>query len=160
MNDVIGEVMALLQAPDVKVVTHLAVELPPIAINKTSVHGVVSNLVNNAVQAMNATGELMLTTRLVNRSDLEGHVIVQAVSSAQPMVRLVVADSGIGIPDDVLERMCEPFFTTRHDEGGTGLGLAICRRVIAAAGGRFAVTSEPGRGTTFTVDLPLWREDA
>jgi signal transduction histidine kinase len=160
MNDVIAEVIALLQAPTIMVVPHLAGELPPVAINKTALHGVVTNLVNNAVQAMNGKGELTLMTSLINRSDLEGHVIVQAVSSSEPMVRMVVADSGSGIPDHVLQRICEPFFTTRHDEGGTGLGLAICRRVIASAGGRLAVNSPPGKGTIFTVDLPLWRRSA
>jgi signal transduction histidine kinase len=160
MNDVIAEVIALLQAPTITVATHLTADLPPVAVNKTAFHGVVTNLVNNAVQAMNGKGELTLMTSLINRSDLEGHVIVQAVSSSEPMVRMAVADSGSGIPDHVLQRICEPFFTTRHDEGGTGLGLAICRRVIASAGGRLAVNSPPGKGTIFTVDLPLWRRSA
>lgn len=71
------------------------------------------------------------------------------------MVRLMVQDSGIGIPASVLNKIGEPFFTTRHDRGGTGLGLAICRRVISSAGGRLAVKSSAEQGTTFTIDLPV-----
>ena len=160
LNDVVSEVIALLQAPEIKVVTHLAPELPPVAVNKTSLHGVILNLVTNAVQAMSNKGKLILRTSMAFKPDLEGHLLVQAMPSGRPMVRLVVQDSGSGIPAHVLDKICEPFFTTRHEEGGTGLGLAISRRVVASAGGRFAVESVLGKGAAFTVDLPVWADKA
>jgi signal transduction histidine kinase len=67
----------------------------------------------------------------------------------------MVQDSGIGIPANILNKVGEPFFTTRHDRGGTGLGLAICRRVISSAGGRLAVKSSAESGTTFIIELPV-----
>jgi signal transduction histidine kinase len=74
------------------------------------------------------------------------------------MVRVIIEDTGCGIPDDIVHRLCEPFFTTRQGEGGTGLGLAICRRVISSAGGQLAIVSHVGRGTTFTLEFPVWKE--
>ena len=65
---------------------------------------------------------------------------------------LAVTDSGAGIERDDLARIFDPFFTTK--ERGTGLGLAIVHRVVEAHGGRIAVQSEPGKGSTFSVSLP------
>jgi two-component system NtrC family sensor kinase len=154
INEVVTDVLALIQAPEVTVMTRLAPGLPSVVANTTSLHSVVLNLVINAVQAMNNTGTLALTTCLTDGTDTGGHLLVQSVSHEGPMVRLMVQDSGIGIPTSILNKIGEPFFTTRHDRGGTGLGLAICRRVISSAGGRLAVKSSPEGGTTFIVELP------
>jgi signal transduction histidine kinase len=155
INEVVTDVLALIQAPDVRVMTHLAPDLPPVVANTTSLHSVILNLVINAVQAMNSAGRLTLTTCLTDGTDMGGHLLVQSVSHEGPMVRLMVQDSGIGIPANILNKVGEPFFTTRHDRGGTGLGLAICRRVISSAGGRLAVKSSAESGTTFIVELPV-----
>jgi two-component system NtrC family sensor kinase len=157
INDVVTDVLAVTQAPQVKVVTHLDPDVALVAANKTSLHSVILNLVINAVQGMEDSGVLTVTTCMSYGRETNGHLLVQSVSHEGPMVRLTVQDSGTGIPDSLLDRICEPFFTTRHEQGGTGLGLAICRRVISSAGGRFAVKSSPQRGTTFTVDLPVWQ---
>ena len=76
------------------------------------------------------------------------------------MAEIVVADTGVGIPPEKLRHIFDPFFTTKAgpDEtgkGGTGLGLAICRDIIEAHNGRIRVESLVGRGTTFTVKLPV-----
>ena len=76
------------------------------------------------------------------------------------MVDLVVRDTGCGIPADKLPRIFEPFFTTKSgpDEtgkGGTGLGLAACRQIIEAHHGRIRVESTVGKGTQFTIKLPV-----
>lgn len=157
INEVVTDVLALTQAPQVKVVTHLDPDVALVAANKTSLHSVILNLVINAVQGMEDSGVLTVTTCMSYGRETNGHLLVQSVSHEGPMVRLTVQDSGTGIPDSLLDRICEPFFTTRHEQGGTGLGLAICRRVISSAGGRFAVKSSPQRGTTFTVDLRAWQ---
>jgi signal transduction histidine kinase len=159
LNDVIAEVIALIQAPDINLALDLASDLPPITVDKISLHGLILNLVTNAVQAMNNTGDLRVVSALVTTSEIEGHLLVQSMSDGRPMVRLMVEDSGPGIPTDVVGRICEPFFTTRQAEGGTGLGLAICRRVIARVGGQLAVKSSPGQHTTFIVDFPVWSQE-
>jgi two-component system NtrC family sensor kinase len=70
-------------------------------------------------------------------------------------VLLSVADDGAGIPQENLERIFSPFFTTKPPGQGTGLGLAICHGIVASHGGRIDVESEVGRGTRFTVSLPV-----
>ena len=65
-----------------------------------------------------------------------------------------VSDSGCGIPAEVLPRIFDAFFTTKPEGLGTGLGLAISREIVHRAGGRIHVESAPGKGTTFTVELP------
>jgi signal transduction histidine kinase len=67
-------------------------------------------------------------------------------------VVITVADTGVGIPADTVERIFDDFYTTK--DRGTGLGLSIVRRLVTDMGGRIRVQSEPGRGTTFTIDLP------
>jgi nitrogen fixation/metabolism regulation signal transduction histidine kinase len=76
-----------------------------------------------------------------------------SVLAAEPGVKLVVRDRGVGIAAENLTRVFEPDFTTKSD--GMGLGLAIVENIIIGHGGRIAVQSEPGRGTAFTIDLPL-----
>jgi two-component system sensor histidine kinase FlrB len=68
-------------------------------------------------------------------------------------MEIAVIDTGVGITAEDQDKLFVPFFTTRHD--GTGLGLAISRRIVQAHGGELEVSSAPGRGSTFTVRLPL-----
>jgi len=70
-------------------------------------------------------------------------------------VQVEVKDDGVGMPPEVLANMFEPFFTTKEHGRGLGLGLAISRNIVERHGGRIEVASEPGRGTAFTVTLPL-----
>ena len=85
--------------------------------------------------------------------------IKAALSEAPGEVKLQVIDSGPGIPERLLSRIFEPFFTTKGtakkgEAKGTGLGLAICKEIVEHHKGRIEVTSEMGKGTTFTLHLP------
>lgn len=71
---------------------------------------------------------------------------------------LVVSDTGVGIPKDNLERIFEPFYTTKHAGEGSGLGLAIVQQIVNIHNGSISVDSTPGKGTTFTVTLPISQE--
>jgi len=90
-----------------------------------------------------------------------GSLTVKAVAvEPENELKLQVIDTGPGIPEKLLSRIFEPFFTTkgtarRGEAKGTGLGLAICKEIIEHHHGRIEVTSEQGRGTTFTIFLPL-----
>jgi signal transduction histidine kinase len=103
---------------------------------------VIVNLAANAIDAMPHGG------RIVVRTSVEG------AAPARSAV-LVFSDTGSGIAPDVLPRIFEPFFTTKAAGKGTGLGLAIAARIVEEHGGAISVESEPGRGTTFTVRLPV-----
>jgi two-component system sensor histidine kinase FlrB len=111
----------------------------PVTGNRKALAGALTNLLENALQAVDAGGEVTLAARQ------EGAQLV-----------LAVRDNGRGIPADTLSRMFEPFFTTRAD--GTGLGLAIARGVARAHGGGIDVRSELGIGTEFILTLPLAAE--
>jgi two-component system sensor histidine kinase PilS (NtrC family) len=112
-------------------------------------HRVVSNLVLNAVQAGGAGVRVQVRTARPKADDLPPGIAVD-----NPIV-LEVSDNGPGIPEDVRERLFQPFVTGR--KGGTGLGLAIVQRAVAAHRGMVLVESAPGRGTTFTVYFPATR---
>jgi polar amino acid transport system substrate-binding protein len=66
-----------------------------------------------------------------------------------------VQDQGVGIPEENLKRILDPFFTTKQDTGGTGLGLSISYNIVKNHGGDLAISSLPGQGTTAVVSLPL-----
>lgn len=113
--------------------------VPAVVCSPSQINQVFLNLVTNAVQAMDdGRGTLTLSTRV----DGEG-------------VAVEVADSGKGIPPEVLPKIFDPFFTTKDVGKGTGLGLSISYKIVQQHGGRIDVVSQPGAGTTFTVWLPL-----
>jgi two-component system NtrC family sensor kinase len=70
-------------------------------------------------------------------------------------IEIQIADTGTGIPEDLLETIFEPFFTTGKEGKGTGLGLFVTRAIVERLGGRIAVQSALGEGTTFAITLPL-----
>lgn len=163
LNGIIREVLSLLlpslPRQHVTLKTDFQADLPPVASDPRALHGLLFNLATNAVQAMPSGGELIIKTRTVCSPELPGTVIVSDGAQVNDTsIRLIIADTGNGIPPEHLTRIFEPFFTTRHDQGGTGLGLAICHRVVTDSGSRLAVKSEVGHGTEITVDMPIWNE--
>ena len=164
LNGVINDVLALLSTglprQHITVKTDLKSNLPPVRGDQRALHGMVFNLINNAVQAMPTGGELDIQTRDVSGEAMPGTVIVNGAGCADAAaVRLTIRDTGKGISPDHLSRIFDPFFTTRHDEGGTGLGLAMCHRVVTSSNGRLAVKSVEGHGAQFTIDFPVWSEE-
>jgi len=122
----------------------------PVAdVNTSQIQQVLLNLIINARQAMKAGGRLKIVVRS-NPETRYGEISVQ--------------DSGCGIPAEKLPHIFDPFFSTKSadadGQGGTGLGLALCRDIIEHHRGRIRVESQVGRGTTFTLKLPLVREPA
>ena len=83
---------------------------------------------------------------------------LSASSSSGNRVVIEVEDTGIGIPPENMSKIFEPFFTTKEVGKGTGLGLAVCYGIITDHGGRLSVRSNVGKGTTFTIFLPVARE--
>jgi signal transduction histidine kinase len=104
---------------------------------------VLFNLCTNALAAMPDGGTLTLRTYALGRRD----------EARMDSVAIDVSDTGVGIPRVQLEKIFEPFYTTRAEAGGTGMGLALCRMLISEMGGRIDVRSTLGQGSTFTVVL-------
>jgi len=127
--------------------------LPPVVMSVTHLEQLVSNLAVNARDAMPRGGRLRLTVGQRILKDRE----IGALPAAR-YVELTVADDGVGIAEDVLPHVFEPFFSTKG-EAGTGLGLATCHSVVTELGGSIVVESTPGTGTTFRVLLPACEGD-
>lgn len=124
--------------------------------DSTSLMQVVVNLVTNAMQAMGADGgRLGLSLKEVELS-------IGELSALQPgrYLRLTVEDEGGGIPRDLVERIFDPYFTTKPHGEGTGLGLSVAQSTVVRHGGEIAVQSVEGEGTTFIVYLPILETSA
>jgi signal transduction histidine kinase len=112
------------------------------------------NLTVNARDAMPDGGTLVLRTSRLSRGEARA-AGAPAGTDAEQWVRVDVADSGTGIPSDVLAHLFEPFFTTKEEGRGTGMGLAAVYGAVQAHQGTVLVDSAPGRGSTFSLLLPL-----
>ncbi|HUO09888.1 MAG TPA: ATP-binding protein [Phycisphaerae bacterium] len=123
------------QANKVRVLTALSAEDPHCMLDSNLMKQALLNLFLNAIQAMPQGGELLIRTMS------EGGAVI-----------LYVSDTGVGIPPENLPRIFDAYFTTK--KGGTGLGLPTTRRIIEEHNGHISVTSEPGKGTSFRVDIP------
>jgi signal transduction histidine kinase len=126
-----------LQNSDVRVVTDFG-DLPPCMANQNALRQIFLNLITNAVQAMPDGGELRLRTAM-----LPGRRVL-----------LEFSDTGIGIPEENLADIFNPFFTTKAPGQGTGLGLSVVHSVVKRFKGEIQVRSRVGEGTTFTIELP------
>jgi signal transduction histidine kinase len=125
-----------------KLVRGLAEGLPLLAINPGKLQQVLVNLLINASQSFEN-----------NKS--EANVITVRTGLKEGSLFVEITDTGKGIPDDVLAHIFEPFYTTKPAGMGTGLGLPICREIVRCFQGTLEVQTQVGKGTTFTVRLPL-----
>jgi PAS domain S-box-containing protein len=131
-----------LQRANVEVMTDLR-KVPDAVVASDQLRQVFSNMVINAKDAMPNGGRLRVRTRHVPGPDrLHG------------FIRILIADSGTGIPADIVRTIFEPFVTTKGEKG-TGLGLWIVKGIIANHGGRISVRSKVGKGTVFKIDIPV-----
>lgn len=143
VNDAVQRSVNLLRhriGPTIDFQVHLAEGLPPLQGDMQQIEQVVVNLVTNALEALpEEGGEVTVTTRY-NQDDR--------------LVEIEVRDTGVGIPQENVEQLCDPFFTTKQEQGGTGLGLAITYTLVRDHGGNLAFESAPTQGTRARVTLP------
>jgi signal transduction histidine kinase len=123
----------------VHIIRHFVSDLPLIQADPAQLMQVFVNLLNNAADAMPGGGAITITTRL----------------SPGGTVEIDIADAGCGIAEENLGKLFTPFFTTKPFGKGTGLGLSIVYGIIKMHRGQIKVSSQPGKGTTFTVALPI-----
>ncbi len=145
LGELVEELLRSTVPPSVASRVEKPSDLPPVSGHYEPLRRAFHNLILNACDACTAAGpgrqpEIAVTLRAV-------------ANGGGPAVEAVIADTGIGIPAETLARIFEPYFTTKKK--GTGLGLALVRQTIHDHGGSVTVASEPGRGTAFTVKLPL-----
>ena len=146
VNQVVEDALFLVKHHDrfkrITLDRQLGANLPTINANPEQLVQVFLALMLNAIDAMEGTGVLTVTTGISLES--EGEIVIE------------FTDTGMGIPDDELPKIFEPFFSTKQPGRGTGLGLSICYGVVQQHGGHIEVYSAVGHGSTFKVYLPLY----
>ncbi|MGQ9609868.1 MAG: sensor histidine kinase [bacterium] len=146
INDIIKDTLALYknlpESIDIKV--NLYDNIPKIMADKEQLSRAFINIINNAIQAMPDGGSLTIATSI---DDTLGIVDVKNT------VKIIFADTGVGIPSEIKDKVFQPYVTTK--EGGTGLGMAIVQRIITEHNGKIEVESEENVGTKFTIFLPI-----
>lgn len=148
INDLLNAALTLLENQalfqNIEIQRELADSPPPIMVDGAQIQQVFINITLNAAEAMEGQGALTIRTK---------------VSDNQDSVEVEFADTGCGIPDENMDRLFEPFYTTKEVGKGTGLGLAISYGIIKKNKGSIDVESEVGRGTTFTIRFPVSGKD-
>jgi len=157
MNKLVQETVGLLRAwvpPTIEIREHLEAGDLTTPADATQIHQVIMNLCTNAVQAMEGQGGILDIQ--LKRTQLESEDTLQVTElDSGEYVELIVSDSGHGISSAVMDRLFDPFFTTKGREKGSGMGLSIVLSIIKSHKGAVRVMSEPGRGSSFHVLLPL-----
>jgi len=138
LKKIVREGRAELRRRHVSVNTEISEDVPTVHLDAEKIKQVIINLLRNAADAMPEGGDV----RISLQRDAE-----------QEQVRIAVADTGQGMTPKVIRKVFSPFFTTKPD--GTGLGLALSRKIVEDHGGKLLVESELGRGSTFTIVLPM-----
>ncbi len=154
VNTVLREVASMLRETfpkQTRVATKLAENLPPIQADPNQIHQAILNLAVNARDAMPDGGTLTLGT-----DDVDGDVVRRKFPevAAKRFVELCVSDTGTGMDEETLRRIFEPFFSTKGS-GGQGLGLAVVYGIVNSHHGVIDLESEPGKGSTFRIYLPV-----
>ncbi len=130
---------------NIQIVREFEKDLPPVVIDPSQMQEVFMNMLINGAEAMDRVGRLTLATRL---------------DPSQNVIEIEFADTGHGIRPEDVGRIFDPFFTTKDPGHGTGLGLAISQSIVQKHKGTIAVASEVGRGTTFTIRIPITNQEA
>ncbi|HNO68789.1 MAG TPA: ATP-binding protein, partial [Pseudomonadota bacterium] len=134
--------------PGIRIVTEVSPDAESLQTDPGLLRQILINLLTNAIDATSAhqadAGSVATVT---------GRIFVSAKTEGSEVV-LAVRDEGTGIAPDDLQRIFEPFYTTKGRGRGTGLGLSICRELTRSLGGKITVESAPGQGSTFALRLP------
>ena len=128
--------------------TALGEGLPSINGNLQNIEQIVMNLILNAVDAIKETGKDEGTIRVATK-----------LEKRKGTLSISVSDNGMGIDPSISGQVFDPFFSSKQSRGGTGLGLSVTYNLVKAHDGEITFDSEPGKGTTFYVRLPLYRTD-
>ncbi len=149
VNLLVSESLALVERQslfhNIEIVKKLDPDLPSTVLDPSQIQQVLMNIIINAAEAMEGQGRLTISTR---------------PDPAKKFIEIEIADTGAGISKENLEKIFDPFFTTKDSGHGTGLGLAISYGIVKKHGGTIQVKTELGKGSTFTVRLPIIEQAA
>lgn len=138
IEDITGKAKFTIGNKDIKIKKALEKELPRVKADKNQIEESISNIIINAIQAITGSGEIYVRTR-----------------SKSELIIIEISDNGPGIPKENLEKIFLPFYSSKGYGKGTGLGLTIVKRILEEHGGSIKVHSLQGKGTDFTMTLPV-----
>jgi signal transduction histidine kinase len=148
INDVVEGIARILETEakekSVEITRDFSENLPKVWIDREQMKQVFMNLILNAIQAMRKGGSIYISTRPYRKNDVGGAV---------QYVQVEIRDTGVGIPEDNLDHIFDPFFTSKDE--GSGLGLSISHQIVQEHGGYVTVESKIGVGTSFFINLPI-----
>lgn len=156
ISSIIKEVLGMLRSSllaTIKISRKIHADSSMVLADSTQIHQVLVNLCTNASHAMHDSGGLLEVSLEDVELDSETRIGDEHLGPGN-YVKLSVSDSGCGMEKEVLERIFEPFFTTKKVNEGTGLGLSVVHGIVKSHDGAIAVSSTPGKGTTFDIFLP------
>ena len=130
---------------NVELIKNFDEQIPLIECYPGQLNQVFMNLLDNAIDALNGEGKVTISTNLIHKNSRE-------------LVKIAFEDNGKGMPKKVLNHIFEPFFTTKEVGKGSGLGLSITYGIIQQHGGNIIASSEPGKGSCFTIELPVTQQ--
>lgn len=139
LNETIPLVDPLIRKAGIELHVHFDEKIPQILADRHRVQTALFNLIQNALEAMPEGGRITVSAK----AEME-----------RREVSITVQDTGKGIPPELMERICEPFFSTHQEEGMRGLGLAIVQDIVKMHGGRISINSHPGEGTKIVLTFP------
>ncbi len=157
LASILDETLTLLRASlpsTISIKTRIPETVPPVLADPTQLHQVLMNLCTNAHHAMRETGGLLeLELRPIELTGTVARGLPELTPG--PHLELTISDTGEGMTPEVIDRVFEPFFSTKIEGEGTGMGLAVVYGIVRDHGGHIGVTSEPGCGASFRILLPV-----
>lgn len=162
LSQLIKETLKFLRATlptTIEIRQHIRSDAGLVLADQTQMHQLLMNLCTNAAQAMTDTGGILeISFSKVHYDTGEGIQDVDLVEGA--FVELTIKDTGHGMAPEIIERIFDPYFTTKKKGEGSGLGLAVSHGIVRSHGGTIRVTSQPGKGSVFRVYLPAFKREA
>ncbi|KUG21810.1 hypothetical protein ASZ90_008430 [hydrocarbon metagenome] len=144
LSETLPLVEPFMQKNKVKMKVNINEKVKPLYVDRFRIQTALMNLIQNALEAMPEGGEINISAENLSSKNFES---------------IIISDTGVGMAPDMVEKVCEPFFSTRQDEGMRGLGLAIVRDIIKVHGGTMEIKSVQGQGTSIILNLPIARQE-
>jgi len=156
-SGIVNEALSLIRATlptTIEITKNIPSNIGVVVANETQIHQIVMNLCTNAYQAMDTEGgsiDVELGSTFISTQD----GIIYPDLDPGNYLKLIVSDTGAGIPEEIQSKIFDPYFTTKQNQKGTGLGLSTVHGIVKDHGGCIKVYSEPNKGTSFQIFLPI-----
>jgi len=144
LSETLPLVEPFMQRNKVEIKVGIDDDVKPLYVDRYRIQTALMNIIQNALEAMPQGGEIYISVQNLSPKNFES---------------ITISDNGAGMTPDMIEKVCEPFFSTRQDEGMRGLGLAIVRDIIKVHGGTMEIKSAPGQGTSIILILPVAKSE-